>query len=360
VTIQVDFVEGVATSAPGVQRAQGPLASALGSLPQYDVREIRYTVSNPRLLFPFIYGPFPVALALRHVDLSHIANAWYAHVVPVLRRAIIVTCHDLIEIEEMESGERTYSAHRRLHMRAAFHGMVRARFIACVSHATADAILARSPSSRARLVVIHSGVSSVFEASGPRPSTIDGDEDACPYVLYVGSEQPRKNLDRLVAAIAMARRRVPGLRFVKVGDHQTPEGRAALLAALEREGMVADTVIMERVPDRELAALYRGAAVTVLPSLREGFGFPALEAMACGCPVVAANRPALREITDGAALLVDPLDVPSMAQALERGVCDAPLRRELIAHGVERAADFTWARAARQYADLYAEALRSP
>jgi glycosyltransferase involved in cell wall biosynthesis len=173
----------------------------------------------------------------------------------------------------------------------------------------------------------------------------------------VGSEQPRKNLERLVEAVAAVRRRGADLRLVKVGNHQTQEGRDRFLRALERAGLGPVTTILDSVSDRELVTLYRSATVHVLPSLQEGFGFPVLEAMACGCPSVVAAIPALLEITDGAALSVDPLDVRALRNAIEAVATREAVREGLRARGLLRARCFTWERAADAYLALYDEAL---
>jgi glycosyltransferase involved in cell wall biosynthesis len=144
-----------------------------------------------------------------------------------------------------------------------------------------------------------------------------------------------------------------------VGRHQTDEGRSTFLRALREAELERVTTILEDIDDLDLVNLYRAAAVTVLPSLHEGFGFPPLEAMACGCPVVVSNRDSLPEVTGEAALIVDPLDVTSIAQAIERTLCDQKLRESLIASGLRRAAEFSWARTAEAYARLYREVLES-
>src|SRR6185437_13221134 len=100
------------------------------------------------------------------------------------------------------------------------------------------------------------------------------------------------------------------------------------------------------VPEDELPGLYAGALALAMPSLYEGFGLPCLEAMACGTPVVAADRAALPETTGGAALLVDPDDAAAVTDALEQLVADSSYRHELAMRSVERAHPFTWLRTA--------------
>jgi glycosyltransferase involved in cell wall biosynthesis len=115
---------------------------------------------------------------------------------------------------------------------------------------------------------------------------------------------------------------------------------------LERIKAERGVLYLGHVDDATLSALYRSAAILALPSLYEGFGLPLLEAMAHGLPAVVGNVGALPEVAAGAALLVDSEDVASIASGLERLLDDAPLREKLSAMGRERAAEFTWERAA--------------
>ena len=167
------------------------------------------------------------------------------------------------------------------------------------------------------------------------PRTTDGAHD---YLLFVGAIQERKNpLAALEAAEAV------GLPLVVAG----PEREPALARELERRG--AD--LRGYVEKDELAALYRGAAVLVLPSRYEGFGLPVLEAMACGTPVVANPDPALKEVAGDAALYAEPGD---LAEAIRRAIAE---RGRLVAAGFARAAGFTWDETARLTLEAYRKAL---
>jgi glycosyltransferase involved in cell wall biosynthesis len=157
-------------------------------------------------------------------------------------------------------------------------------------------------------------------------------------VLAVGTLEPRKNLVRLVAA---ARRLDVELRVV--GERGW--GRVDVAANGARW--------LGRVPDDELAALYRGARCLVYPSLYEGFGIPIVEAMACGAPVVTSRGTAMEEVADGAAVLVDPNDPAELAAGLERAVAE---RDTLVTRGLERARAFRWDAIADATVGVYREA----
>lgn len=225
----------------------------------------------------------------------------------------------------------------------------RADRIAAISRFSADEgirVLGLDP---ARVEVIHHGVGPEF-----RPGPPDGGADGPPYVAVVSEFSQRKGYAEafaLVAALADA-----GLPHrLRVAGRVNPRRRAeldALVAAAPRPdridvvGFVAD-----------LPGLLRGAEVVVVPSRYEGFGLPALEAMACGRPVVAFDNSSLPEIVGDGGLLVPDGDVPALAAAVRSVLTEPALATELVERATTRAAAFDWDRAAGQYADLYRDAL---
>ena len=161
------------------------------------------------------------------------------------------------------------------------------------------------------------------------------------YFLHVGTLQPRKNLMRLMEAVSLAPAPICLVLAGRAG------WLAAPIAARARE--LADRVRwLEYVPDEDLAGLYSGAQALVFPSLFEGFGFPVLEAMACGTPVICSNTSSLPEVAGEAALLADPQDVQALLRAMLRVQAEPALRAELAARGLSRVRQFSWRRAAEE------------
>jgi glycosyltransferase involved in cell wall biosynthesis len=209
-----------------------------------------------------------------------------------------------------------------------------------------------------RIQVVHHGVDPSLRPVDD-PTTIRAAQDAyglpSKYFLYLGTLQPRKNLERLVRAH----------RHVVNSDPDAPAlvlaGQVGWLAepilAEARRGSSAQHVKVLGYVDRaHLAAILSGAVAFVYPSLYEGFGMPVLEAMACGCPVMTSTSSSLPEVAGDAALLVDPLDETAIAEVLARLWRDADLRASLRARGFERVKQFTWARAARETMAVLREA----
>jgi glycosyltransferase involved in cell wall biosynthesis len=171
-----------------------------------------------------------------------------------------------------------------------------------------------------------------------------------PFVLYVGNARPHKNVAGLVAAFARAGlARDCDLVVVGRDDPSEPErDYRPVHRQIEQLGLGDAVRFIGDVTDAELAALYSLAAVVPVVSFYEGFGLPALEAMACGAPVVAARAGALPEVTGNAALLVDPYDVGEIAAMLRSAVSDGAVAERLRDAGLRRAREFSWRRTATQ------------
>lgn len=172
-----------------------------------------------------------------------------------------------------------------------------------------------------------------------------------PFILYVGTIEPRKNIARLAQAFAQLKRRGLPHKLALVGQPGWHVG--PIFAEIERLGIKRDTLFTGYVPAEDLPALYSLAETMAFPSIYEGFGLPVLEAMACGAPVVTSRSSSLAEVAGDAALLVNPFCVDELADALYRLHKEPDLRAELRERGLNRAALFTWESAARATVDLY-------
>ena len=174
------------------------------------------------------------------------------------------------------------------------------------------------------------------------------------FVLYVGNIKPHKNLVRLIEAFDRLRKcGFDELTLLIIGDEISK--LPALRRAVHSHKLHKHVRFLGYLPDETLAVLYRLAAVFVFPSLSEGFGLPPIEAMACGAPVVTSNVSSLPEVTGGAAVLVDPYDVESIADGIARVLNNPALREELRVKGIARALDFSWERSVARTREIYQE-----
>jgi glycosyltransferase involved in cell wall biosynthesis len=229
----------------------------------------------------------------------------------------------------------------------------------------ADRILTVSESARDDIVRCFGGAAKVRvigEAAGPQ-FQVSGDADArrrvreryglpaeVPLLLHVGGLSPHKNLGRLLLALETLAGPEHAWHLALVGN-DTTEGFHSEVAALRRiirRGRLEGRVTLTgEVPDSDLVLLYNAATALVIPSLAEGFGLPAVEAMACGLPVAASRRGSLPEVLGPAAAFFDPLDLSEMASVVAGVLADDALRQRLRRDGLERARTFSWRAAAR-------------
>ncbi|MGI8631748.1 MAG: glycosyltransferase family 4 protein [Solirubrobacterales bacterium] len=262
----------------------------------------------------------------------------------------VVTIHDVLPLQH----PRWFTRANVFHQRVVLPGAARAasRVIA-VSTSAADAIVEVLGVDPERIEVIPSGVDPVFSPGDIPPETLSRHGLTRPYILTVGTLQPRKNVEAAIAAFERVSRHPDPHQLVLVGSRGWREGE--LMERVRRSPARERIKILGRVSDPDLVALYRGAQCFVFPSRAEGFGLPVLEAMACGTPVVASDRTSIPEVAGSAALLVDPDDGEAMARGLEHVVRSAPRRQELRGLGIAHASQFTWDRCASATAELYRE-----
>jgi glycosyltransferase involved in cell wall biosynthesis len=240
----------------------------------------------------------------------------------------VFTIHDLIHLKA--EGEKTL-AKRLYYERIVRPATRRAYRVLTVSEYSKREIGAWAGIPLEQVVVASNGVSPGFTPEGDRFAL------GCPYLLYIGNRKPHKNLPGILNAFAASRCAASMVLLLSGSpDRETRQW-------IRDAGLNGDQVrFAGYIPDRRLPAYYRGAVALAIPSLDEGFGLPALEAMACGTPVLAGNRGALPEVVGDAGLLVDPTLPASMAEGLDRIATDQELRSELARRGVERATRFRW------------------
>ena len=249
---------------------------------------------------------------------------------------MVFTIHDLIHLRVAEEG----SALKRLYFERIVRPAARRAFrVLTVSEYSRREIMAWSGLPPERVVVAGNGVDSTYAVAGSR------NDFGAKYVLYVGNRKPHKNLDRMFEAFGALADRTAKLVLSGEPDQHTHR-------RTERAGIARRILYSGTLADADMPALYRGAEVLIMPSLLEGFGLPVMEAMACGTAVIAARSSSLPEISGGAALLVDPLDVGAMRDGLEAVLSRAELRDELRSKGLERAGYFTWERATERVKEV--------
>ncbi len=270
-------------------------------------------------------------------------------VVPPSKLAEVVTVHDCSPLDRPDLVDPVVRRFPALIARAVRRGA----WVHTPSQYVADQVRERFGTTRVR--AIPHGGPKLGPAPARRPS-LPGLDDR-PYVLGLGTREPRKNLVRLVQAFGILRAVGHDVGLVLVGKPGSDTARVdAAIAALPASA-AERVVLTDFVTDEHLVWLLSHARVLAYPSLDEGFGLPMLEAMGYDVPVVASAAGALPEVAGDAALLVDPLDADALADALARAVADETERTRLLAAGRTRVATYSWPATASAMLELYRQAI---
>ena len=297
----------------------------------------------------------PLALARARAELFH---APHYVVSPLTRCRFIVTIHDCIHLRFPE-----YLPNRMAHTYArAMMGMAARRScrVLTVSEASKQDILHYLKVPADKVEVIYNALDERL-ARPPTPAEIAKVRERfqleAPFILYAGNIKPHKNVDRLIEAYSVLRRRgVEDAKLLIIGNEISKYPHLRRL--VHRFNLHQHVRFLGFVPDATLAALYRLASVFVFPSLYEGFGLPPLEAMAGGAPVITSNVSSLPEVVGDAAILIDPMDAGAIADAMARVLGDAGLRADLVRRGRDRVKLFSWERSVSRVREVYAELAR--
>ena len=313
------------------------------------VREIRAPFPTPNEYARAFWEQtiVPVQTAALGVDVYHSPN----YILPAtLSRPSVVTIHDLTFLQ---AALHRHTSHLYLSALTDL-ALRRARAIIAVSAWTRDSIVSRYPEVADRIEVIYQGLDPSFRC--PSPDELDRFRvrlgRLAPYVLFVGTLEPRKNVARLIAAFERAVE-AAGLphHLVLIGARgwKTEEIDRAIALSPVRQRIHQ----IGYVAEEELPLWYAAADLFVYPSLLEGFGLPPLEAMASGTPVITSNCSALPEVVGDAAITVSPADTSALSAAMVRVLTDPLFADALRQAGLRRAQLFTWSEAARRHVALY-------
>lgn len=289
---------------------------------------------------------------------AHRIDVWHGpHYTLPLRLDLptVVTVHDLTFFDRPEVHERSKVVYFQRMIRAA---LAHAAVVVTVSQTTADRLASRFTPSGTVIVAPHGVDHERFNPTAERAHDLEllaRHGVYPPFIGFTGTIEPRKDLPNLVAAFARVAADRPDLRLVLAGPDGW--GTTALRTAVEASGVATRILRTGYLPEETVPALLRRAEVVAYPPIEEGFGLPALEALACGAPLVTTTGSACEEVVGDAAALVPPHDVDALAASLEQLLTNPTEAARLRAIGPPRAAQYTWNASAQRHVDAYRRAI---
>lgn len=317
--------------------------------------QLRLTERLLNVLWYKLGVPLPIDTLAGRADVFHFPDYTLP---PVRQGATVVTVHDLSFLLMPECAEQRL----RAHLEKVVPPSVREANLVCVdSENTRNELSTLLDVDPERTEVVYGGVDARFHpVTDPRLLEAARLKYGLrfPFILYVGTIEPRKNLGRLLKAyIQLRERHHTEHRLVIAGGlgwlYQD------ILSEIDQLAAEQEVIFLGRVPDDDLPLLYSLCDLFVFPSLYEGFGFPPLEAMACGKPVVCSNASSLPEVVGDAGVLVSPYDVDGLADAMDQLLCDPERRASLGRQSLARAKRFSWEDSARQTLEIYRRVVES-
>lgn len=276
------------------------------------------------------------------------------NIVPPLKMIkSVVSIHHYMPTGHPLFHQTARSARNRLYFGITEKAARAATHVVATSENTKKDILEQIGIPAEKVSVIYAGIQPAFRKLDPcaLPPALAGKLPG-KYVLFTGPLDERKNLPAFLAAFNTVKEKLADYR-IAITSGPSSSVAQTLSSLIEKFSLRNNVVFLGEVSDDEMVILFNRAQCLAYPSLLEGFGSPTLEAMACGCPVIASNTSAIPEITAGAALLFDPRDQGAIARSLLKITQDEGLRRDLIARGFERSKRFSWQRMAKEFLDTY-------
>lgn len=299
---------------------------------------------------------FPRVLNKEKLDLVHFP---YFSVPVFYKKPFVVTIHDLI-INHFPTGKASTLALPFYEIKLLGYKFVikksaqNSKKIIAVSGATKNEIIDHLKVDKNKISVIYNGVDSEFRTRNSELRNNENTKFKIPdtkYFLYVGNAYPHKNLERLVEAFALFAKDHTEIKLVLAGKEDYFYKR--LKEKINKLNLENNIVIEEFLSDKDLVNLYKNAIALVMPSLMEGFGLPAVEAMASGCAVLASGIPSLKEICEDSAVYFNPFDAEDIRKNLELITQNLKLREELIEKGYKQAKKFSWENSAIETLKVY-------
>jgi len=348
--MEIDYINGLKTDEIfGMSKYQSEIHSRLDNvkLNRIEYPDVSKVTGVNRVVEYFAY-PFIVKKKVIENNVKHVTRQDLAFLLELMDlKKTIVTCHDIIPVAYYNTRNPIWKLNAK--------GLRKAEKIITVSEFSKKDISKYIKYPEEKIEIIPPAVDHHLYYPNRSKECLSkyGICEGEKVILYVGAEEPRKNVQFLINSFSKLKNMIPQVKLLKVGTPNYIGVREKLLKQIEALNLQRDVVFAGYVSESELAEIYNAVDLFVFPSLYEGFGMPPLEAMACGTPVITSNTSSLPEVVGDAAIVVDPYDVKSFTEKMYTLLTDQTLRENIITRGLARSKIFSWEEAARKTRKVY-------
>lgn len=296
---------------------------------------------------PFFY--YRMQNKIPKFDLYHLTNQ---NISFFKLKPKIVTCHDIIH--EVYPTTKTHF----LLSKYLYKGLKDADFIITDSDSTSNDLISKYKIPLDKLKTVYLGIDHNIFKPHDNFEDIYSKYNLCEsnrYIFHISSEQPRKNMDAIIKAFYKIKKMkgFDDLKLLKAGNAQYKSDRKRIVTLVNTLGLQKDVIFLNYVPIGDLPKIYSLSELFVFPSFYEGFGFPILESMACGTPVITSNVSSLPELTGDAGITINPDDVESLKKSMIDVLSNNGLKKMLIKRGLQQSSKFTWENCASETSNIY-------
>ena len=350
--MEIDYINGLKTDEIfGMSKYQKEIHNRLENvkLNRIEYPEISKVIGVNRIVEYFAY-PFIVKKKVVENNIKHVTRQDLAFLLNLVDlKKTIVTCFDIIPIAYYNTRNPVWKLNAK--------GLRSAEKIITISEFSKEDISKYIKYPKEKIEIIPPAVDHNLYYQNRNKIALKkyGVREDEKVILYVGAEEPRKNVQFLINAFSKLKKKIPKVKLLKVGMPNYIGVREKLLKQIESLNLQKDVIFTGYVSEKELAEIYNAADLFVFPSLYEGFGMPPLEAMACGTPVITSNTSSLPEVVGDAAITVDPYDINRFAEEMYEVLTNHGLKEEMIRKGLKRSKIFTWDSSAKKMLRVYEE-----
>lgn len=299
----------------------------------------------------------PKAIKKEKLDLVHFTSNTASLSVNI---PMVLTLHDIIYMESISFSGTHYQNIGNLYRRFILPRIIKkCDAVITVSHYEQERIANHFKLPNDKIKVVYNAKSDAFKEIDNKDLLLDiRQKYSLPseFILFLGNTAPKKNSKRLIHAYGLYAKKVTNPLPIVIAD-LSQDYIVSVLKEYNIQGIEDKIIVQDYILHKDLPAIYNLASVFIYPSLRESFGLPIIEAMACGTPVITSNTSSMPEVADNAAILINPLNVEDIANKLETLTSDNALRQDLIKKGYERSKEFSWNNTAKDVIDLYTNIL---